>query len=166
MPAGLALLATVDHATAIPLVEVYLAVLGVGVGLAMQNIVLAAQNTVGATDIGAASSLVAFVRSLGGTVGVTVLGLVLSGRVSTLLGSYATGSSVGAGDIAQLDAVSAAAVRAAYGDAVGLVFGVAAIGSVLALVAVACMQEVPLRTTNDPVVAPAERRAADAPSPG
>lgn len=149
--AGLALLGTVDHTTTIPLVEVYLAVLGVGVGLSMQNIVLAAQNTVSATDLGAASSLVAFVRSLGGTIGVTVLGLVLSSRVSTLLGT-AAGTSVGAGDLAQLDAATATAVRAAYGDAVGLVFGIAAAASVLALAAVAFMREVPLRTTNAPVV--------------
>ena len=49
----------------------FLVVLGTGVGMSMQNLVLAVQNTVDVANVGAASSLVAFLRSLGGTVGVT-----------------------------------------------------------------------------------------------
>ena len=72
--AGLALLSTMDHTTSIPLLGVYLGVLGLGVGMSMQNLVLAVQNTVDVTEVGSASSLVAFLRSMGGTIGVTVLG--------------------------------------------------------------------------------------------
>ena len=93
--AGLALLSTMDHTTSIPLLGVYLAVLGLGVGMSMQNLVLAVQNTVDVTEVGAASSLVAFLRSMGGTIGVTVLGIVLSHRVSALLGVPASGASSG-----------------------------------------------------------------------
>ena len=140
--AGLVLLSTVDHATSIPLVGIYLGVLGLGVGACMQNLVLAVQNTVAATEIGSASALVAFLRSMGGTIGVTVLGIVLSRRVDALLG--------GSGG-------SPAAVQTAYGDAIGRVFLIAAIGSVLTLVAVAFIKEVPLRTTVGP---PPEPEAA------
>ena len=136
-----------DHTTSIPLLGVYLAVLGLGVGMSMQNLVLAVQNTVDVTEVGAASSLVAFLRSMGGTIGVTVLGIVLSHRVSALLGVPASGASSGTSDLSQLDAAAAAAVRAAYGDAIGRVFLIAAIGSILTLVAVAFIKEVPLRTT-------------------
>jgi hypothetical protein len=51
---------------------------GVCIGMAMQNLVLAVQNTVAASDLGAASSAVAFFHSLGGTIGVSVLGAVLA----------------------------------------------------------------------------------------
>ena len=63
------------------LLGVFLFVLGVGIGMTMQNLVLAVQNTVAASDLGAASSAVAFFRSLGGTIGVSVLGAVLASRV-------------------------------------------------------------------------------------
>ena len=47
-------------------------------------------------------------------------------------------------------------MRAAYGDAIGRVFLIAAIGSILTLVAVMFIKEVPLRTTvgRDPEAAP------------
>lgn len=155
--AGLALLSTMDHTTSIPLLGGYLGVLGLGVGMSMQNLVLAVQNTVDVTEIGSASSLVAFLRSMGGTIGVTVLGIVLSHRVSALLGGPASGASSGTSDLSQLDGAAAVAVRAAYGDAIGRVFLIAAIGSILTLVAVAFIKEVPLRTTvgRAPETAPA-----------
>ena len=56
-------------------------VMGVGMGAMMQNLVLAVQNTVDVRDIGAASATVAFFRTLGGAVGVSVLGAVLATQV-------------------------------------------------------------------------------------
>jgi hypothetical protein len=50
----------------------------------MQNLVLAVQNTVRASDIGTASASVAFFRSVGGAVGVSVLGAILGTRVKEL----------------------------------------------------------------------------------
>jgi hypothetical protein len=158
--AGLGLLSTMDHTTAIPLVSAYLGVLGLGVGMTMQNLVLAVQNTVDVRDVGAASSLVTFLRSMGGTVGVTVLGVVLSNRVSALLGGSST---VGTGDLSGLDAAAGVAVRAAYGDGIGLVFLIAAIGSLLTLVAVLFIKEVPLRTTVGTAPEPAGDATAAAP---
>jgi hypothetical protein len=114
--------------------------------MTMQNLVLAVQNSVDVGQVGAASSLVAFLRSMGGTVGVTVLGVVLSHRVSTLLGLSAS-ATVGTGDLSGLDPTAAAAVRAAYGDAIGLVFLIAAVASLLTLAVVLFIKEVPLRTT-------------------
>ncbi len=143
---GLALMATVDHTTPVVRVGAFLVVLGLGIGMTMQNLVLAVQNTVDVRDVGAASSLVAFLRSLGGTVGVTVLGVVLSHRVAGLLGGGAT-ADAGLSDLAALPPAQAEAVRAAYGDAIGTVFGISAVASVLTLVAVLLIREVPLRTT-------------------
>jgi EmrB/QacA subfamily drug resistance transporter len=139
---GLGLLATIDHTTPVARIVLFLVVLGLGIGMSMQNLVLAVQNTVDVRDVGAASSLVAFLRSLGGTVGVTVLGVVLSSRVAQLSG---TGS--GLEGLASDTPARAEAVRAAYGDGIALVFGIAAIASLLTLVAVLAIREVPLRTT-------------------
>ncbi len=86
---GLGLLSTIDHSTPVLEISGFLVVLGLGVGMSMQNLVLAVQNTVDLRNMGAASSLVSFLRSLGGTVGVTVLGVVLSSRVAQLLGGSA-----------------------------------------------------------------------------
>ncbi len=55
---------------------------GLGLGATMQNLVLAVQNITAQCDMGAASSVVAFFRSMGGSVGVSVLGAVLSHQVA------------------------------------------------------------------------------------
>ena len=59
-----------------------MALLGLGVGMTMQNLVLAVQNQVGQSDLGAASSTVTFFRSLGGAIGVSALGAVLGHQVT------------------------------------------------------------------------------------
>ena len=62
-----------------------MALLGLGLGMTMQNLVLAVQNTVAQSDLGAASSTVAFFRSLGGAIGVSALGALLGHRVTDLV---------------------------------------------------------------------------------
>lgn len=153
---GLGLLSTIDHTTPVPRIGVFLAILGLGIGMSMQNLVLAVQNTVDVRDVGAASSLVAFLRSLGGTIGVTILGVVLNARVTEL-----SGTSSGLGGLATDSAAEAEAVRAAYGDGLALVFGIAAIASLVTLVAVLLIREVPLRTTVGPAPEPSEVPADD-----
>src|SRR5690606_4669407 len=59
--------------------------LGAGVGMTMQNLVLVVQNTIEPAHIGVASSGVTFFRSLGGTIGVAIMGAALATRVSELV---------------------------------------------------------------------------------
>jgi EmrB/QacA subfamily drug resistance transporter len=157
MVAGFGLLATTDHATNMVVLSVYLFLLGTGMGMTMQNLVLAVQNTVAGTDLGAATSTVSFFRSLGGTVGVSVLGAVLAARVTdlTVLGITTAGvpvpagsdaRSVGIGSLNELPDALADIVRAAYGDATSQIFLIAAVLSVFTLIAVLAIKEVPLRT--------------------
>ncbi len=68
------------------LVSVYMFVLGAGVGMTMQNLVLIVQNTSKPTEIGVASSGVTFFRSLGGTIGVSVMGAALATKITELVG--------------------------------------------------------------------------------
>lgn len=84
--AGAALLATLEYDTPFVLVAIYQVLLGAGVGMTMQNLVLVVQNTTSPSTIGVASSGVTFFRSLGGTVGVAVMGAALATRVVDLLG--------------------------------------------------------------------------------
>jgi len=156
MVVGFGLLGTIDHTTDMVLVGGYLAVLGIGMGMTMQNLVLAVQNTVKPSDLGAASSTVTFFRSLGGTVGVSVLGAVLASRVASLTteGLGAAGVAVpegGSGDvsIASLNDLPPALgdiVRAAYGDGTATIFLVAGALAVISAIAIAFIKEVPLRT--------------------
>ncbi|WP_454111507.1 MDR family MFS transporter [Microbacterium aurum] len=83
--AGSYLLSTIHYDTDFFLVSVYMFLLGAGVGMTMQNLVLVVQNTTRPDEIGVASSGVTFFRSLGGTIGVSVMGAALSAKVIDLV---------------------------------------------------------------------------------
>ncbi|QNO37357.1 MFS transporter [Protaetiibacter sp. SSC-01] len=82
---GSYLLSTIHYDTNFALVSLYMAMLGAGVGMTMQNLVLVVQNTTAPERIGVASSGVTFFRSLGGTIGVSVMGAALAARVTELV---------------------------------------------------------------------------------
>ena len=123
--------------------------------MTMQNLVLSVQNNVAQSDLGAASSVVAFFRSMGGSIGVSALGAVLSHQVAdgvreglARLGIQGDGHSTGSiPDLATLPAPIRAVFEHAFGEATGHIFLVAVPFAVLALVCVVLIREVPLRTT-------------------
>ncbi|MGO4255497.1 MDR family MFS transporter [Marmoricola sp. RAF53] len=155
--AGLALLSTIDETTSLVVVGGFMAVLGVGLGATMQNLILAVQNNTAPEEMGAASSLVAFFRSMGGSVGVSALGALLSAQVADKVTSGLTriGIHPDASQSHQIPNLSAmpGPVRAifehAFGASTGELFLVATPFAVAALVAVLFIREVPLRTTLD-----------------
>jgi EmrB/QacA subfamily drug resistance transporter len=158
--AGLGLAGTIDHETNLVLVGSYTFVFGLGLGLLMQNLILAVQNTVSAKNIGAASASVAFFRTVGGAAGVSVLGAMMGTHVTDLVtkglrraGIQTAGSGGGSLDVADLPPRIARIVRAAYGDGTALIFTVSAVMSVLVLICVLFIKEVPLRRTVDIVPA-------------
>ncbi|MEH0634805.1 MFS transporter [Streptomyces bottropensis] len=152
---GLALLGSLRYDTAYWHVAIFMALLGLGVGMMMQNLVLCTQNQVAPSDLGAASSVVTFFRSLGGAIGVSALGAVLSHRISHyaeqgLAQLGVSGSATGHGEIPDLDALPSpirTVIESAYGHGIGDVFLYAAPFAVLALVFSLFIKEVPLRTT-------------------
>lgn len=154
---GFGLLSTIDHATNLVWVGVFIAIVGLGTGMLMQNLVLAVQNTVSVSDVGAASSVVAFFRTFGGAIGVSVLGSILAARVNELsMQGFADlgldPSKAGGGgslDLAALPDPVAEVVRFSYGDATGSIFFVAALAALVTLVAVVLIPNRPLRTTID-----------------
>lgn len=82
--AGSALLSTLRYDTNFALVSIYMFLAGTGVGMTMQNLVLIVQNVARPAEMGVASSGVTFFRSLGGTIGVSVMGAALANSITTL----------------------------------------------------------------------------------
>ncbi len=152
---GFALLSTIDAETPIVVVGLFMALVGLGLGASMQNLVLAVQNVVDVTDLGAASSVVAFMRSLGGSIGVSVLGALLAHRVTAdvtdgLAGMGVEPSAHESHSIPDLGALPAPVrdlYEHAFGSAIGHVFLVSVPFAILALVCVLFIREEPLRTT-------------------
>lgn len=171
LTAGLALMGTVRYDTSFVALSIFMALLGLGVGMLMQNLVLVVQNTVRQQDMGAASAAVAFFRSLGGAVGVAALGAVLSARVTTLVtdGLARLGVPAGAGgggripDLATLPAPVRLVIESAYGEGVADIFLVAVPLGLVALVAVLMLREVPLGTRSGIDIARAEQAAVGSP---
>ncbi|XVU29050.1 MDR family MFS transporter [Actinoplanes sp. CA-054009] len=156
--AGFVVLSPIDHETPLWYMGIGMFLVGAGVGMSMQNLVLAVQNSVSLKDIGAASSTVAFFRSLGGTIGVSVLGAVLARRVADQITSGLTEAgipAIGAGDgssslnLAALPDPIVHIVRAAYGDATGHIFLISAIIGVVGIIAALALRPVMLRTSID-----------------
>ncbi|MFK4084054.1 MFS transporter [Kribbella sp. NPDC020789] len=165
LTAGLGLLGTIDHRSPYWYVGLGMLAMGIGMGMMMQNLVLAVQNTVDVSQVGASSATVTFFRSLGGAVGVSVLGAVLANRVTDLItrnlaavGVAPGGSGGSVLDVNALPAPVAEIVRHAYGDATGHIFVIAAASAVVSLLAVLFIREVPLRRTvamtDEPETAP------------
>ncbi|MCZ2860369.1 MDR family MFS transporter [Blastococcus sp. VKM Ac-2987] len=151
MTIGFGLFSTIDAQTSPWLLGVFMVVLGAGVGALMQNLVLAAQNDVPAQQLGAATSVVSFFRSLGGTIGVSALGALLAGRVTEDLRVLGTagGSEAGAvPDVSLLPEPVRAVVENAYGDATAELFLIATPLAALALVTVLFIRERALKTTS------------------
>ncbi|MEL5989713.1 MFS transporter [Microbacterium phosphatis] len=78
---GLIGMSTLHYDTPMGAVWSYMFLLGLGSGVLMQNLVLVVQNSLPPSMLGAGSGAIAFFRSLGGTVGVTVLGSILGTQV-------------------------------------------------------------------------------------
>ncbi|ATE55969.1 MDR family MFS transporter [Actinosynnema pretiosum] len=129
LTAGFAALGFLDRETPLVVLSVAMALVGAGIGMTMQNFVLVVQNAVPLKDIGAASSAVSFFRSLGGTIGVAVLGAVLARDVAANPGDVPT----------------------AYGEATAQVFLISAAVAAVGVLAAVMLKPVVLRTSLDVV---------------
>ena len=165
MTAGMLLLSRISADTTVLTISIYMAVLGVGVGLLMQNLVLAAQNDVPAADLGAATSALTFFRSMGGTIGVSALGAVLANRVTTLFAeripqAAPAGGAAEVPDIASLPPEIQAIVADVYGQATAELFLIGVPIAALVVLVVVFIKEKPLHTMSGDERAAQERAAA------
>jgi EmrB/QacA subfamily drug resistance transporter len=82
MTIGLGLLSSMDATTSRAVVSAYMVVLGAGLGMVMQVMILAVQNAVQRRDLGAATSAANFFRSMGGSFGVAIFGAIFTNRLA------------------------------------------------------------------------------------
>lgn len=173
--AGSVLLSWLHHDTDFWYVGVSMFVLGAGVGMVMQNLVLVVQNTTEVKHLGVATSAVTFFRSLGGTVGVAVMGSVLGTVVAEQIKSgigalepeqqAVAARTLGSGTIPTISALPhylRVVVESAYGTGVGNVFLVAVPLAIVTLIAVIFLPNTDLGTLSAVQRANPEQARADA----
>jgi len=175
---ALYLLSTLDEHTSTALTSTYFFLLGISLGLILQVLVIAVQNSADYADLGAATSGVTFFRSIGGSFGVSVFGAIFSNRLASELASALHGVPLPIGfDIARaaadpellkkLPPAIRAAVQHAYSLALHPVFLAAIPVAFVAFVLSWFLREVPLRTTSSVGIgeglgaAPPERSSVD-----
>ncbi|MEQ6021519.1 DHA2 family efflux MFS transporter permease subunit [Streptomyces salinarius] len=159
LTAGLGLLSTMRYDTPYWHIGIFMALMGLGVGMMMQNLVLCTQNQVDPSDLGSASSTVTFFRSLGGAVGVSVLGSIMSTRISHYAtdsigqlkpeDQMAAGKALGSGQIPDMDLLPAPIrtwLESAYGHGIADIFLYVAPIALLGFLVTLFIKEVPLRT--------------------
>ncbi len=167
MVIGLLANSRLERDTAMVEASVYMALVGIGMGLVMQPIVLAVQNGLALHEMGAGTSAVTFFRSLGGAFGVAALGAVFNNRLSHWMAELMPGGPAPAGgtllgDPAKILALPdpiKLAIQESFVRSIHTVFLVAAAVAVLAIVVTLLMPNGKLAGP-DPVRAPEEEPAA------
>jgi EmrB/QacA subfamily drug resistance transporter len=151
MAVGFLLLSQMDAATPTWQQSVFLFVLGTGIGLCMQTLVLTVQNTMSFTDLGVATSGVTFFRTVGSSFGAAIFGSLFANFLSDRLGPamLASGAPARAAQSPQalheLSPAMAAPIVDAYADSLGTVFLCAVPIAVIGFVVALFLKEVPLR---------------------
>ncbi|WP_420836959.1 MDR family MFS transporter [Agromyces badenianii] len=172
LTAGVLLLSRLHYDTDFWYVGISMFVLGAGVGMVMQNLVLVVQNTTAVKNMGVATSAVTFFRSLGGTIGVSVMGSILGTAVAENIKTGIAGlppeqqaeavQSLGSGSIPQISALPdfmRVVVESAYGTGVGNVFLAAVPLAIITLIAVIFLPNADLGTQSAIQRAKAEQRS-------
>ncbi|NIZ10321.1 MDR family MFS transporter [Pseudooceanicola sp. HF7] len=151
MALGLLLLSTIGTETAGVRVSAYLMVLGLGLGMVMQVLILAVQNAVDYELLGVATSGATLFRSIGSSVGVAIFGAIFtSGLLArlevTLPDHLDVVQATSAEAVAALDPPVREAYFAAFTAALSPVFVIAALAALLAFALCWMMKAVPLKT--------------------
>jgi EmrB/QacA subfamily drug resistance transporter len=150
-----------------PVIEMALVALGAGLGFVMPNLTVAIQNSVERTELGVATSVSAFVRSLGGALGVAISGAVVTARLHQLLPvSWRTagpgGTSIlemGFQQMSQLPAAQREVLIHAYRHAIATTFLAGGVIAGIAFFIVLFLPERPLRSSQ-PAEAPVPEHAS------
>jgi EmrB/QacA subfamily drug resistance transporter len=148
MTLGLGLLATLGVATSVWAVVGYMLVLGLGLGMVMQVLVLAVQNAVEYRNLGVATSGTTLFRSIGGSVGVSLFGAIFTAMlIANLAGHLPVGVSLSTSPeaIATLPPAAKAIYLGSFSAALRSTFLCAASVGVLGFVLSWFLNELPLR---------------------
>jgi EmrB/QacA subfamily drug resistance transporter len=172
---GLILLTRLGAHTSLAIFSLYVLVFGAGLGLFMQVLTLIVQNAVPMKQMGVATSSVTFFRSMGGAIGASALGAVLTAQISYQLERTLPPKLVAGGGnkVAQfvlspqaLDALKQThpalheIIIQAYSHAIDRLFLVAVPVSILSVIAALFIKQVKLRVSNVPPPAAAAAPAS------
>jgi EmrB/QacA subfamily drug resistance transporter len=155
MTVGMFLLSRMSEHTSVLVESLSMAVLGLGVGLVTQVLVIAVQNAVDYQNLGAATSGVIFFRSIGGSFGTAIFGVIFSNQLAAHLASLAPSLPSGI-SLSMTESVAAiqhlpTSVRAevvhAYAQSLSTVFLVTVPIVAVAFILSWLLPEVRLRTT-------------------
>jgi len=158
MTLALYLLSTLTETTTSVVMDVYFAVLGLGLGLILQVLVIAVQNSADYADLGTATSSVTFFRSIGGSFGVAIFGSIFSSRLAANLLTALHGAALPPGfnpasaqanpaALKRLPAPLLTGIRHAYVLSFHTVFLIAVPVAAATFVLTWFLREVPLRAT-------------------
>jgi EmrB/QacA subfamily drug resistance transporter len=178
---GLILLSHLGAHTSLALVGLYILVFGAGLGLFIQVLTLVVQNSVPMRQMGVATSSVTFFRSMGGAIGASALGAVLTAGIAAEFPRYLPKAALAGGGnkvaeyVESPDALDALKIThpalhegiiQAYSHAIDRLFLVAVPVSILSVIAALFIKQVKLRVSNAPPPAAgdgkSEAGAADA----
>ncbi|WP_425577129.1 MFS transporter [Streptomyces enissocaesilis] len=169
---GMWLLSRLEADTAQLHYSVWMAVLGVGIGLVMPVLILAVQNSVPPADLGTATSAHTYFRQIGGSVGAAVFGTLFANRLADGLAERlpaGTGLPDPAGITPQLVHAMEPALRdayiAAYAEAMPRIFLYLVPVLVLGLLIACFLKEKPLVSHNAPAAEPSTIPTARAAAP-
>jgi EmrB/QacA subfamily drug resistance transporter len=118
---------------------VFVALMGIGMGLSIPSFLIAVQTSVERRQLGTATSTLQFSRSIGGTLGVSVMGAALSTRLaSNFIASHLDPELVRQllDPLPGSQVVIEEGARVAMADAIHLVFVIAFVAAALAMVTV------------------------------
>jgi EmrB/QacA subfamily drug resistance transporter len=173
---GMFLLSTMDTGTSRLFSSLFMIVVGIGIGLVMQVVILATQNAVDRKDLGAATANVAFFRSVGGSFGVAIFGAIFNHRLAAELAerfpaaARASLEGVGGGglsvaSIRTLPQPFQSGVIDAFAHALSSTFLWAVPAVAIAFLVSLALREIPLRGPAKPDDAARELAAATAAAP-
>jgi EmrB/QacA subfamily drug resistance transporter len=154
------LLSTLDTASSRWESGAYMALLGVGLGMVMQIIILAVQNEAPIRDMGVATSTVTFFRTVGSSVGVALAGALFSSRLRELLGGDAP-TGLTPEQITHLPASEHAQLSEAFADAITRVFAFGVPVLLVGFLITWLLREAPLRRAATLADTDGPARAAD-----
>jgi EmrB/QacA subfamily drug resistance transporter len=173
---ALFLLSRLDEGSTWMRIWLTIALTGIGMGLIMQTITLAAQNAVEHRYVGTATAAVSFFRSMGGALGVALFGAILSNRLGVYLARYVpVGAETGieGGELrvspdrlAALPEAVYAGVVLSFASALSDVFAWSVPLMVVGFVAAWFLKEIPLRERTGPQAPAAAARQEEAPAGG
>lgn len=175
---GLFLLHLLEVDTSLWLVGVFIAILGVGLGMTMQVLILSAQNAVARTDMASTTSGISFFRNLGGAIGVAAFGAVLNSRVEDEMAKMLAAahirlpSGAGAPTLGSPEAIHHLPgevqdiVLEAFDRGMQTVFLWAVPAAILGFLAVLVLKEIPLRTARRGESGDASKAETEGAAPG